>query len=102
MATEAVNKILQKEKDADSRISEARLYAKQQSEQLIKDSGAEAAKLITEAKQKAASVIKDASLKSEAVYSEATGQAEKKCELLKQKNSGLKEKAVEITADILF
>lgn len=102
LATETVNRILQKEKESETRMAKARLDAKQQSEQMIKDSGAEAAQMITDAKQRAADIISGANAKAEAEYSAAADAADRKCRELKEKNSGLKEKAVEITAKILF
>ena len=102
LATETVNRVLQKERESETRMANARLDAKQQSDRLIRDSGAEAAQMITDAKQRAADIISGANAKAEAEYSAAAEKADRKCRELKEKNSGLKEKAVDITAKILF
>lgn len=102
MATDAVNKVIAKESDAEARLSSAKESAIFESEQLVENAHKEADRILSEARLREAEILSTAEAYANDVYAKAEADSAKTCAALKEKNSALKDTAVSTVSKILF
>lgn len=102
MATNTINQILQKEKQADENIAAAKQAAslavenaKTKAEQLREQ-------ILSDARKKAEELTAKVQLDVDKMYDDAKAEAEKRKEQIISSSSSVKSKATEIVREILF
>ncbi len=102
MATETIEKVLQKEKEGEAKIAEAKASVIKMEEDAKILSVSTKDKILTDAKNKAEKILQDAQTKAEKIMDDARIEAEKRQNEIAESLSGLNDEAEKIVKEILF
>ena len=102
MATNTVNQVLQKGKQADEKIAKARQDVAETIENAKKTAEKKREEILDEARQKADELVAKVQLDVDKMYNDAGAEAEKLRADILAGSSGIKSKATEIVSKILF
>ena len=102
MATNTVNQVLQKEKQADEAVANARRIADATVEDARVKAERNRTQILNDARKKTDELIAKVQLDSDKMFEDAKKQAQERREQIILTSAGIKNKATEIVRDILF
>lgn len=102
MATNTINQVLQKEKQADENIAKARQEAADAVSKVKSDAELKREQILGDARKKAEELTAKVQLDIDKMYDDAKAEAEKRREEIISASSDLKKSATQIVCDVLF
>ena len=102
MATETVQKILEKERQADANVVKAKQMVAESIEQAKKEAEVRKKQIIDDANKKAQELMAKVQLDVDKMYDNARTEAEKRKVEILGKSSNLKNNAIKIVSEVIF